>query len=52
MNASDRVAVNAGVEILKYIPGRVSTEIDARLSFNRGLCVPLPPLMLQKTIPA
>ncbi len=39
INASDRVAVNAGVEILKYIPGRVSTEIDARLSFNRGLCV-------------
>ena len=39
INASDRVAVNAGVEILKSVPGRVSTEIDARLSFNRGLCV-------------
>jgi transaldolase len=24
-----------GVEILKIVPGRVSTEVDARLSFNR-----------------
>ena len=39
INASDRVAVNLGVEILKNIPGRVSTEVDARLSFNRGMCV-------------
>ena len=26
--------MNFGVEILKVIPGRVSTEVDARLSFN------------------
>ncbi|ARU94851.1 transaldolase [Tatumella citrea] len=39
INASDRVAVNLGVEILKSIPGRISTEVDARLSFNRGMCV-------------
>lgn len=26
--------VNFGVEILKYIPGRISTEVDARLSFD------------------
>jgi len=26
--------VNFGVEILKHVPGRVSTEVDARLSFN------------------
>jgi transaldolase len=30
----DRVFVNFGCEILKYIPGRVSTEVDARLSFD------------------
>ena len=30
----DVLAVRFGVEILKLIPGRVSTEVDARLSFN------------------
>jgi transaldolase len=30
----DRLAVAFGVEILKLIPGRVSTEVDARLSFD------------------
>ena len=30
----DRVFVNFGLEILKIIPGRVSTEVDARLSFD------------------
>jgi transaldolase len=30
----DKIAVNFGTEILKIIPGRVSTEVDARLSFN------------------
>ncbi len=30
----DKLAVNFGVEILKYVAGRVSTEVDARLSFN------------------
>jgi transaldolase len=30
----DKLAVNFGAEILKIIPGRVSTEIDARLSFD------------------
>ncbi len=30
----DRLAVAFGVEVLKVIPGRVSTEVDARLSFN------------------
>ena len=28
------LAANFGCEILKYVPGRVSTEIDARLSFD------------------
>ena len=30
----DRLAVGFGLEILKIIPGRVSTEVDARLSFD------------------
>jgi transaldolase len=30
----DKLAVNFGLEILKIVPGRVSTEIDARLSFD------------------
>ena len=30
----DQLAVNFGNEILKIIPGRVSTEVDARLSFD------------------
>lgn len=31
----DQLLVAFGVEILKIIPGRVSTEVDARLSFDR-----------------
>lgn len=30
----DKVAVNFGMEILKIVPGRVSTEADARISFD------------------
>ncbi len=30
----DKLAVLFGVEILKVVPGRVSTEVDARLSFD------------------
>ena len=30
----DGILVNFGLEILKIVPGRVSTEVDARLSFN------------------
>jgi len=33
-NAIDKICVNFGVEILKIVPGRVSTEVDARLSFD------------------
>jgi len=39
INATDKLAVNIGAEILKSVPGRVSTEVDARLSFNRDLCI-------------
>jgi len=30
----DRLFVDFGIEILKIVPGRVSTEVDARLSFD------------------
>src|SRR6187431_1447847 len=30
----DAILVNFGTEILKIVPGRVSTETDARLSFD------------------
>jgi transaldolase len=33
-NCCDRFAVDVGREILGIIPGRISTEVDARLSFN------------------
>ena len=33
-NALDRLAVEFGRRILEIIPGRVSTEVDARLSFD------------------
>ena len=33
-DAADRVLVNFGAEILKHVKGRVSTEVDARLSFD------------------
>jgi transaldolase len=32
--ASDHLAVGIGMEILKIVPGRISTEVDARLSFD------------------
>lgn len=31
---ADKLAVNIGLEILKFIPGRISTEVDARLSYD------------------
>jgi len=33
--ASDKLVVLFGTEILKIVPGRVSTEVDARLSFDK-----------------
>jgi transaldolase len=35
----DRLAVKFGCEILQIIPGRVSTEVDARLSFDRDASI-------------
>ena len=31
----DQLAVNFGKEILEIVPGRISTEVDARLSFDK-----------------
>ena len=33
-DAIDRINVSLGVEILKIVPGRVSVEVDAKLSFD------------------
>ena len=33
-DAMDKLAVEVGLEVLKIVPGRISTEVDARLSFN------------------
>ena len=34
MDATDRLAVAFGTEITKIVPGYVSTEVDARLSYD------------------
>jgi transaldolase len=36
---ADAVLVRFGVEILKLVPGRVSTEVDARLSFDTAAMI-------------
>ncbi len=33
-DAMDKLAVDVGLEVLKSVPGRVSTEVDSRLSFD------------------
>lgn len=33
-DAMDKLAVDVGIEVLKIVPGRISTEVDARLSFD------------------
>lgn len=37
--AADHLAVSIGCEILSKIPGRISTEVDARLSFDIDACI-------------
>ncbi|WWP00965.1 MAG: transaldolase [Candidatus Dasytiphilus stammeri] len=39
IDAIDKIAINIGIEILKHISGRISTEIDVRLSFNTNRCI-------------
>lgn len=34
LDASDKLAVNIGLEIIQIVPGRISTEVDARLSYD------------------
>ena len=34
IDAEDKLAVNIGLEILEIVPGRISTEVDARLSYD------------------
>ena len=38
-NAADKLAVLIGLEITKVVPGRISTEVDARLSFCKDSMV-------------
>lgn len=39
VDTEDKLAVNIGLEILKLVPGRVSTEVDARLSYDTDATV-------------
>ena len=39
VDAEDKLAVNIGLEILQLVPGRVSTEVDARLSYDTDATV-------------
>ena len=34
IDAEDKLAVKIGLEILKIVPGRISTEVDARFSYD------------------
>ncbi|OED41642.1 transaldolase [Endozoicomonas sp. (ex Bugula neritina AB1)] len=36
---SDKLAVSIGAEIVKIVPGRISTEVDARLSYDTEACI-------------
>ncbi|GAB1233119.1 transaldolase [Ferrigenium sp. UT5] len=38
-DAMDKLAVAVGVEVLKSVPGRISTEVDARLSFDTAATI-------------
>ncbi|MEM1410817.1 MAG: transaldolase [Pseudomonadota bacterium] len=38
-NCTDRLAVDIGTEITRIVPGRISTEVDARLSFDTAATI-------------
>ena len=38
-DACDRLSVAMGAAILQHIPGRISTEVNARLSFNSAASI-------------
>lgn len=44
----DNLAVAFGIEILKIVPHRVSTEVDARLSFDKEASVAKARLLIEK----
>lgn len=39
VDAADKLSVLIGLEILKTVPGRISTEVDARLSFDTNASI-------------
>ncbi|MBA6292861.1 transaldolase [Colwellia sp. MB3u-70] len=39
IDAADKFSVLIGLEILKTVPGRISTEVDARLSFDTAASI-------------
>ena len=39
VDAADKLSVLIGLEILKTVPGRISTEVDARLSFDTSASI-------------
>ncbi|AIN96947.1 transaldolase, putative [Leishmania panamensis] len=45
--AVDKLTVSFGLEILKVVPGRVSTEVDARLSFDKDMMMEKARLLIQ-----
>lgn len=45
--ALDKLTVSFGLEILKVVPGRVSTEVDAKLSFDKEKMIQKAHLLIQ-----
>ncbi|KAK7194097.1 transaldolase [Novymonas esmeraldas] len=45
--ALDKLTVSFGLEILKVVPGRVSTEVDAKLSFDQEKMIQKARLIIQ-----
>lgn len=45
--AMDKLTVSFGLEILKVVPGRVSTEVDAKLSFDKEKMIQKAHLLIQ-----
>ncbi|KPA77881.1 putative Transaldolase [Leptomonas pyrrhocoris] len=45
--AVDKLTVSFGLEILKVVPGRVSTEVDAKLSFDKEKMIQKAHLLIQ-----
>ena len=51
VNASDKLFVNFGLEILKLVPGRVSTEVDARCAPSQRALPRLLAALRRRTAP-